>query len=144
MEDQDVKVTPIPLDERPTFIPRNDFVLVLPDTQAQRSSLYLPNHAVGTPERGVVLAVGPGLFDQNGRRIPITDLEPGTRVEFRLTGEVARIAAPVAVAEDGKVVTSEMLLIPQWMICAAVEEPTAEIIDPPEPTAEELAAAYKE
>ncbi|MEL6406939.1 MAG: co-chaperone GroES [Chloroflexota bacterium] len=63
--------------------PLNDRVLVAPIEQetTTASGLVLPETAKEKPQQGEVLAVGPGLRDEDGDRMPV-DLEVGDTVLF--------------------------------------------------------------
>lgn len=45
------------------------------------SGIVLPGSAQEKPQQGEVVAVGPGLYDQNGQRMPL-DVQVGDRVVY--------------------------------------------------------------
>lgn len=63
--------------------PLGDRVLVRPMQREEvtKSGIVLPDTAKEKPQRGEVLAVGPGRFDEDGDRIPM-DVKVGDRVLF--------------------------------------------------------------
>ena len=62
--------------------------------EVTKSGILIPDTAKEKPQEGKVLAVGPGGFDKNGNKVPMT-LKEGDRVlyqkysgtEFKLEGE---------------------------------------------------------
>jgi len=64
-------------------VPLGDRVVVKQSRQEETraSGLVIPDTAREKPQLGVVVAVGPGRLDDNGKRIPI-DLKAGDRVMF--------------------------------------------------------------
>jgi chaperonin GroES len=64
-------------------VPLGDRVVVKQTRQEEvrASGLVIPDTAREKPQLGVVIAVGPGRLDDNGKRIPI-DLEKGDRVLY--------------------------------------------------------------
>ena len=67
--------------------PLGDRVLVKPIEKEEKtkSGIYLPDTAKEKPQEGEVLAVGPGKFDETGKRIPM-DLKVGDRVIYAKYG----------------------------------------------------------
>jgi chaperonin GroES len=63
--------------------PLNDRVLVLRIEEEQKTSggIIIPDTAKEKPQEGKVIAVGPGKFDENGKRIPV-DVKKNDRVLF--------------------------------------------------------------
>lgn len=63
--------------------PLNDRILVRQDAAATTSAsgLALPEGAAEQPQKGEVVAVGPGGFDERGNRIPMT-LKAGDRILY--------------------------------------------------------------
>jgi len=63
-----------------------DRVVVEPDPEEEKteSGLYLPpkQKHEHPPRTGTVVAVGPGLYDDNGERIKMT-VKPGDRIQFK-------------------------------------------------------------
>jgi len=53
--------------------PLNDRVLVLRIEEEQKTSggIIIPDTAKEKPQEGKVIAVGPGKFDENGKRLPM-------------------------------------------------------------------------
>lgn len=68
--------------------PTQDRVVVRP-TEAETvlpSGIVLPQTALERPQRGEVLAVGPGLFDDQGDRVPLDLLVGDTVIYSRYGG----------------------------------------------------------
>ncbi len=63
--------------------PLSDRVLVLRIEEEQKTSggIIIPDTAKEKPQEGKVIAVGPGRFDENGKRIPM-DVKKNDRVLF--------------------------------------------------------------
>ena len=63
--------------------PLNDRVIVLREEEEQKSTggIIIPDTAKEKPQRGKVIAVGPGKFSKDGKRIPM-DVKSGDRVFF--------------------------------------------------------------
>ena len=63
--------------------PLNDRVLVLRIEEEQKTSggIVIPDTAKEKPQEGKVVAVGPGKFDENGKRIPM-EVKKNDRVLF--------------------------------------------------------------
>ena len=63
--------------------PLNDRVLVLRIEEEQKTSggIIIPDTAKEKPQEGKVIAVGPGKFDENGKRLPM-DVKKNDRVLF--------------------------------------------------------------
>src|SRR5437667_9059730 len=64
-------------------VPLGDRVVVKQTRQdeVRASGLVIPDTAREKPQLGVVIAVGPGRLDDNGKRVPI-DLKNGDRVLY--------------------------------------------------------------
>ncbi len=67
--------------------PLGDRILVKPMEKEERtkSGIYLPDTAKEKPQEGEVIAVGPGKYDETGKRIPM-DLKVGDRVIYAKYG----------------------------------------------------------
>ena len=63
--------------------PLNDRVLVLREDEEQKSAggIIIPDTAKEKPQRGKVVAVGPGKVDKDGKRIPL-EVKAGDRILF--------------------------------------------------------------
>lgn len=63
--------------------PLTDRVLVkrLESEEKTAGGLYIPDTAKEKPSKGQIVAVGPGKFDEQGKRIPMT-VQPGNEVLF--------------------------------------------------------------
>ncbi|MDE5833662.1 MAG: co-chaperone GroES [Desulfovibrio sp.] len=63
--------------------PLNDRALVkrLESEEKTAGGLYIPDTAKEKPSKGIVVAVGPGKFDEAGKRIPMT-IKAGDEVLF--------------------------------------------------------------
>ncbi len=63
--------------------PLNDRVLVLREEEEQKSTggIIIPDTAKEKPQRGKVIAIGPGKFSKDGKRIPM-DVKAGDRIFF--------------------------------------------------------------
>jgi chaperonin GroES len=82
--------------------PLGDRVVVKPTAREEmtKSGIVLPDTAKEKPQEGKVIAVGPGAFDNDGKRITI-DVSTGDKVlyakyagtEFKLDGEDLLIVA---------------------------------------------------
>ena len=64
-------------------VPLGDRIVVKQSKQQEvrASGLVIPDTAREKPQMGEVIAVGPGRFDDNGKRLPI-DLKVGDRVLY--------------------------------------------------------------
>ena len=67
--------------------PLGDRVLVKPIEKEEKtkSGIYLPDTAKEKPQEGEVIAVGPGKYDDTGKRIPM-DLKVGDKVIYAKYG----------------------------------------------------------
>jgi len=67
--------------------PLGDRVLVKPTEKEEKtkSGIYLPDTAKEKPQEGEVIAVGPGKYDETGKRIPM-DLKVGDKVIYAKYG----------------------------------------------------------
>jgi chaperonin GroES len=63
--------------------PLNDRVLVVgvEEQEKTKGGIIIPDTAKEKPQEGKVIAVGPGKWDENGKRIPL-DVKKGDRVLF--------------------------------------------------------------
>lgn len=63
--------------------PLNDRVLVLREDEEQKSTggIIIPDTAKEKPQRGKIVAVGPGKMGDDGKRIPM-EVKKGDRVLF--------------------------------------------------------------
>jgi len=63
--------------------PLSDRVLVVREAEEQKSAggIIIPDTAKEKPQRGKVVAVGPGKMDEGGQRIPL-EVKKGDRVLF--------------------------------------------------------------
>ena len=78
------------------LVPLADRIVITPLKQDEMtaSGLVIPDTAKEKPQQGEVVAVGPGRFDDNGKRVPI-DVVTGDRIlyakytgtEIKLDGE---------------------------------------------------------
>ncbi len=85
-----------------TLRPLGDRVVIepIPREDMTKSGIVLPDTAKEKPQEGKVIAVGPGAFDNDGKRITI-DVSTGDKVlyakyagtEFKLDGEDLLIVA---------------------------------------------------
>ena len=64
--------------------PRNDFVLVAPLKQSERTpgSIVLPEQSKEKPTTGTVVAFGPGKLSDDGKHFELVDMEVGQEVVF--------------------------------------------------------------
>ena len=92
--------------------PLGDRVVIQPSAREEmtKSGIVLPDTAKEKPQEGKVIAVGPGAFDNDGKRIAV-DVTTGDKVlyakyagtEFKLDGEDLLIVAAkdiLAIVED--------------------------------------------
>ena len=56
-------------------------VRALEETETMRGGLYIPDTAKEKPQQGEVVAVGPGKYDENGKRVPM-DVKSGDKVLY--------------------------------------------------------------
>ncbi|HLG25887.1 MAG TPA: co-chaperone GroES [Candidatus Gracilibacteria bacterium] len=92
--------------------PLEDHIVVeaLDEMETHSSGLIIPDTvSKEKPQKGVILAVGPGKFDQNGKRVPM-DVKEGDKVLFTKYG-------PTEVKIDGK----EYLILTQSDVLAVME-----------------------
>ena len=63
--------------------PLNDRVLVIREEEKQKSAggIIIPDTAKEKPQRGKIVAAGPGKIGENGKRIPL-EVKAGDRVLF--------------------------------------------------------------
>jgi chaperonin GroES len=76
--------------------PMGDRVVIEPTPREEmtKSGIVLPDTAKEKPQEGSILAVGPGAFDNDGKRVPI-DVKVGDKVlyakyagtEFKIDGD---------------------------------------------------------
>ena len=92
--------------------PLEDHIVVeaLDEMETHSSGLIIPDTvSKEKPQKGVILAVGPGKFDQNGKRVPM-DVKEGDKILFTKYG-------PTEVKIDGK----EYLILTQSDVLAVME-----------------------
>jgi chaperonin GroES len=92
--------------------PLGDRVVIepIPREEMTKSGIVLPDTAKEKPQEGKVLAVGPGAFDNDGKRVPI-DVKAGDKVLY------AKYAGT-----EFKVEGDELLIVSQKDILAIVED----------------------
>ncbi len=63
--------------------PLGDRVVVQPSEEAEvsKGGIILPDTAKEKPQRGVIIAVGPGRLDEEGKRIPM-EVKKGDKVIY--------------------------------------------------------------
>src|SRR6476660_1051572 len=83
-------------------------VEVLEEEESTASGIVLPDKAKEKPQRGRVLAVGPGSRDDNGKFVPM-DLDEGDEIVFSNSG-----------ATEIKVGTDELLILRESDVLAKV------------------------
>jgi chaperonin GroES len=90
--------------------PLNDRVVVKPTPREEmtKSGIVLPDTAKEKPQEGLIVAVGPGAFDDAGKRLPM-DVKVGQKV---LYGKYA--------GTEFKVDDEELLIVSQKDILAIV------------------------
>ena len=91
--------------------PLGDRVVIKPTAREEmtKSGIVLPDTAKEKPQEGSVIAVGPGAFDNDGKRVPI-DVKVGDKVLY------AKYAGT-----EFKVDGDELLIVSQKDILAIVE-----------------------
>ena len=92
--------------------PLGDRVVVKPTPREEmtKSGIVLPDTAKEKPQEGTILAVGPGIFDEDGNRIPM-DVQVGQKV---LYGKYA--------GTEFKLEEDDLLIVSQKDILAIVAE----------------------
>jgi chaperonin GroES len=92
--------------------PLGDRVVIEPTPREEmtKSGIVLPDTAKEKPQEGTILAVGPGAFDNDGKRVPI-DVKTGDKVLY------AKYAGT-----EFKVEGEELLIVSQKDILAVVED----------------------
>ena len=92
--------------------PLGDRVVIKPSAREEmtKSGIVLPDTAKEKPQEGTVLAVGPGAFDNDGKRIAV-DVKKGDKVLY------AKYAGT-----EFKVDGDELLIVSQKDILAIVED----------------------
>ena len=95
-----------------TLRPLGDRVVIQPTPREEmtKSGIVLPDTAKEKPQEGSVIAVGPGAFDNDGKRIAI-DVKVGDKVLY------AKYAGT-----EFKVDGDELLIVSQKDILAIVED----------------------
>ena len=90
--------------------PLGDRVVIKPTPREEmtKSGIVLPDTAKEKPQEGEILAVGPGAFDTDGKRVPM-DVKVGQKV---LYGKYA--------GTEFKVEDDELLIVSQKDILASV------------------------
>ena len=63
--------------------PLQDRVIVrrVKEEEKTRGGLYIPDTAKEKPQQGEIVAVGPGKYDENGKRVPM-DVKAGDKVLY--------------------------------------------------------------
>lgn len=96
---------------------KNAFVLILRDPDPVKSgSILLPDQAKKKPDRGTVISVGKGKYEDGRVWCPSDDLKPGDRVLFQ-----PYAVAPVQLDLDGKG-KKEYIFLPYYAILAVIED----------------------
>ena len=75
------------------LVPLHDGIVIRPVVQEEvlASGIVIPDTAKEKPQQGVVIAVGPGRLDDNGKRIAM-DIQLGDRVLYaKYTGQEVKI-----------------------------------------------------
>jgi chaperonin GroES len=75
------------------LVPLHDRIVLRPVVQEEvlSSGIVIPDTAKEKPQQGVVIAVGPGRLDDNGKRIAM-DVRAGDRVLYaKYTGQEVKI-----------------------------------------------------
>jgi chaperonin GroES len=75
------------------LVPLHDRIVIRPVVQEEvlASGIVIPDTAREKPQQGVVIAVGPGRLDDDGKRIAM-DVEVGDRVLYaKYTGQEVKI-----------------------------------------------------
>lgn len=96
-----------------TIKPLFDYILVKPleREEVTPSGIVLPDTAKEKPQIGEVVAVGPGAFNDQGKRLPIDDnIKVGRKVVYKKWG-----------GNDFKIGQEECLLLEQKDIMAIVK-----------------------
>lgn len=67
--------------------PLFDNVLIKPDEAVEQTAggIYLPDSAKDKPQKGTVMAVGPGVVDNNGKTVPM-QVKVGQKVMYKKWG----------------------------------------------------------
>lgn len=91
--------------------PMFDYVLVKPLDAEEKtpSGILLPESAKEKPQAGLVMAIGPGAVDNNGKTVPMV-VKVGQKVMYKKWG-----------GNEVKVGSEEWLLVEQKDILAIVE-----------------------
>lgn len=75
------------------LVPLHDRIVIRPVVQEEvlASGIVIPDTAKEKPQQGVVIAVGPGRLDDNGKRVAM-DVRTGDRVLYaKYTGQEVKI-----------------------------------------------------
>ncbi len=56
-------------------------IRALEEAEQMRGGLYIPDTAKEKPQQGEIVAVGPGKYDENGKRVPM-DVKAGDKVLY--------------------------------------------------------------
>jgi chaperonin GroES len=56
-------------------------VRALEESEQMRGGLYIPDTAKEKPQQGEIVSVGPGKYDENGKRVPM-DVKAGDKVLY--------------------------------------------------------------
>lgn len=69
------------------IIPLFDNVLIKPEEAEVKTTtgIYLPDSAKEKPQKGTVMAIGPGMADANGKTIPM-QVKKGQKVMYKSWG----------------------------------------------------------
>jgi len=65
---------------------------LMPSVKNVGGTMIIPDEARTRPQKGIVVAVGPGGFSELGHRVPMQDVAPGDLVCF---GEFAGVEVPI-------------------------------------------------
>ncbi|MBM3470626.1 MAG: co-chaperone GroES [Armatimonadetes bacterium] len=96
--------------------PLGDRVVVKPLEEEERTKggIVLPDTAKEKPQHGEVIAVGPGEWDEDGKKRIAPDVKPGDRVLY------AKYAGTEVKTDDG-----DLLILRASDVLAIVEKPAA-------------------
>jgi chaperonin GroES len=75
------------------LVPLHDRIVIRPVVQEEvlASGIVIPDTAKEKPQQGIVIAVGPGRLDDNGKRVAM-DVRQGDRVLYaKYTGQEVKI-----------------------------------------------------
>ena len=105
-----MKTKKVDKSDKMKFIPLFDNVLIKPlEAEGKTASgIILPDTAKEKPQIGIVMAIGPGARDENGKLIPVV-VEKGQKVLYKKWG-----------GQEVKVGNEEWMLVEQKDILAIV------------------------